>query len=207
MTKHNSASASPAPAIKPSSWSDFAIQDAVAKLPHNSGATAITEMMTKLAVNALSNPRLREVGSADHGVYCAEEWLSGGGDACAQKPRPVPPRLSPMGESCLVATTIRYASGAKLPTVIGVVKCSKGTRVGSNCLQVLPDGRIVSGDEDATFRIWSTEPNGTWTSEVLKGRTDSVRCFQALPDGRIVSGSSDNTIRIWSKQLNDTCLE
>ena len=49
MTKHTSSSSSSRPAITPSSWSDFAIQDAVAKLPHNSGAAAIAEMMTKLA--------------------------------------------------------------------------------------------------------------------------------------------------------------
>ena len=67
------------------------------------------------------------------------------------------------------------------------------------CLHVLPDGRIVSGSEDRTIRIWTKGTDGAWSSEGLKGHTDSVFCLQALPDGRIVSGSSDNSIRIWTK--------
>ena len=67
------------------------------------------------------------------------------------------------------------------------------------CLHVLPDGRIVSGSEDRTIRIWTKGTDGAWSSEKLKGHADWVRCLQALPDGRIVSGSSDNSIRIWTK--------
>ena len=65
------------------------------------------------------------------------------------------------------------------------------------CLQALPDGRIVSGSDDNTIRIWTRNADGTWGHEVLTGHEDSVLCLQALPDGRIVSGSKDGTIRIW----------
>ena len=65
------------------------------------------------------------------------------------------------------------------------------------CLQAVPDGRIISGSNDNTLRIWSLRMDGKWDSTILKGHTDFVRCLQALPDGRIVSGSADNTIRIW----------
>ena len=68
-----------------------------------------------------------------------------------------------------------------------------------NCLQALPDGRIVSGSDDNTLRIWTKSAGGKWDSEVLSGHTDSVRCLQALPDGKIVSGSNDRTLRIWTK--------
>jgi WD40 repeat protein len=69
------------------------------------------------------------------------------------------------------------------------------------CLHVLPDGRIVSGGDDSTLRIWSKDPNGTWRGDDRYGHTDWVMCLQALPDGRIVSGSIDGTIRIWDGSL------
>ena len=84
------------------------------------------------------------------------------------------------------------------------------------CLQALPDGRIVSGSEDNTLRIWTErgrdernnilgaairwltkrEPK-KWSSELLAGHTAGVWGLQALPGGQIVSGSADGTIRIW----------
>ena len=72
---------------------------------------------------------------------------------------------------------------------------------GVHCLHVLLDGRIVSGSEDRTLRIWTKGTDGAWSSEELKGHTRSVNCLQALPDGRIVSGSDDSSIRIWSKRV------
>ena len=75
------------------------------------------------------------------------------------------------------------------------------------CLQALPDGRIVSGSDDKTLRIWSRDEAGIWQSEELVGHTDWVRCLQVLPDGRIVSGSDDQTIKIWdSKELVEGVL-
>ena len=68
---------------------------------------------------------------------------------------------------------------------------------GVRCLHVLPDGRIVSGSDDSTLRIWTKGTGGAWSSEELKGHTGNVLCLQALPDGRIVSVSYDGTIRIW----------
>ena len=66
-------------------------------------------------------------------------------------------------------------------------------------LHVLPDGKIVCGSRDGTIRIWTYGPDGKWSSEELRGQTNSIRTLQALPDGRIVSGSFDDTIWIWSK--------
>jgi WD40 repeat protein len=60
---------------------------------------------------------------------------------------------------------------------------------------VLPDGRIVSGSDDRTLRIWDP-----WTGAELRrleGHADWVRAVAVLPDGRIVSGSDDRTLRIW----------
>ena len=67
-------------------------------------------------------------------------------------------------------------------------------------LQVLPDGRIVSGSKDKTIKIWEQGPDGKYADkETLKGHTDMVFTLQVLPDGRIVSGSDDKTIKIWSE--------
>ena len=71
-------------------------------------------------------------------------------------------------------------------------------------LQALPDGRIVSGSDDNTLRVWTRGADDTWSSEVLSGHTpqeveSGVHCLQALPDGRIVSGSYDSTLRVWTR--------
>ncbi|MEK7094621.1 MAG: serine/threonine protein kinase, partial [Patescibacteria group bacterium] len=63
-------------------------------------------------------------------------------------------------------------------------------------LQVLPDGRIVSGSWD-TIKIWTKNGEGIYNQETLKGHIGLVRTLQVLPDGRIVSGGMDNTIKIW----------
>ena len=65
-------------------------------------------------------------------------------------------------------------------------------------LQVLPDGRIVSGSDDQTIKIWEKNQAGKYKEkETLEGHTGAVRTIQVLPDGWIVSGSYDKTIKIW----------
>ena len=70
-----------------------------------------------------------------------------------------------------------------------------------SCLQVLPDGRIVSGGHDGTLRVWSRGVDGAWQSEVLEGHSDSVYCLQVHPDGRIFSGGTESVLRIWDGTL------
>ncbi len=64
------------------------------------------------------------------------------------------------------------------------------------CLAVLPDGRIVSGSDDKSIRIWDADTGECLCA--LEGHLDGVTCLALLPDGRIVSGSNDRTIRIWN---------
>ena len=72
-------------------------------------------------------------------------------------------------------------------------------------LQVLPDGKIVSGSTDNTIIIWNED--GT-KDKTLKGHTGWVWTLQVLPDGKIVSGSNDNTIIIWNEDgTKDKTLE
>ena len=77
------------------------------------------------------------------------------------------------------------------------VESLKGHAHHVNCLQALPDGRIVSGGYDHTLRVWTRGSDGKWSSEVLSGHARHVTCLQAIPDGRIMSGSFDGSIRIW----------
>ena len=64
-------------------------------------------------------------------------------------------------------------------------------------LQVLPDGRIVSGHSSGKIIIWSKLEAGEWKQEVLKGHAGGVSTLQVLADGRIVSGGYDGDILIW----------
>ncbi|MBK2026696.1 hypothetical protein IB642_03560, partial [Allofrancisella guangzhouensis] len=54
-------------------------------------------------------------------------------------------------------------------------------------LELLPDGRLVSGSHGGNIRVWDlTNPAN---HIVLRGHTDRVCALKSLPDGRLVSGS------------------
>jgi WD40 repeat protein len=61
-------------------------------------------------------------------------------------------------------------------------------------LAVLNDGRLVSGSEDKTIRLWDLEMT---SSMAFTGHEDGVVSLTILADGQIASASKDRTIRIW----------
>lgn len=68
----------------------------------------------------------------------------------------------------------------------------------TNCINVftvLPDGRLVSGSEDDTMRVWDVR-RGACTC-VLEGHTGAVRVLTLLPKAKLASGSADHTVRVW----------
>lgn len=67
------------------------------------------------------------------------------------------------------------------------------------CLAVLPDGKLVSGSDDCTVRVWE---DGVCL-HTLAGHTSSVYVLAVLPS-KIASGSQDTTVRLWK---NNTCSQ
>ncbi len=72
------------------------------------------------------------------------------------------------------------------------------------CMAVLPDGRIISGSNDKTLRVWDAESGQCLNT--LSGHTSYVSCVAVLPDGRIISGSNDETLRVWDTESGQ-CLK
>ena len=59
----------------------------------------------------------------------------------------------------------------------------------------LSNGKIASGSEDRTIKIW--DPNTGKSLHTLEGHTGVDDSIIELSDGKIASCSMDNTIKIW----------
>jgi WD40 repeat protein len=74
-----------------------------------------------------------------------------------------------------------------------------------NALAVLPGGRLASGADDRTIKLW--DPASGQLQATLKGHSGPVLALAVLPDGRLASGAGDRTIKLWdpaSGQLQAT---
>ncbi|HEV3076949.1 MAG TPA: hypothetical protein VHB47_21180 [Thermoanaerobaculia bacterium] len=70
-----------------------------------------------------------------------------------------------------------------------------GTGAGGAHGLAAPDGRVISGSDERTLRIWDLATGRT--TGTLEGHWSGVYALAVLPDGRVVSGSEDHTLRIW----------
>lgn len=64
------------------------------------------------------------------------------------------------------------------------------------CLQYNPrTNTIVSGSDDQTLKVWSSETGRCITT--LEGHTGGVWSSQLSPDDIVISGSTDRTLKVW----------
>ncbi len=66
-----------------------------------------------------------------------------------------------------------------------------------NSVAFFPDGRLASGSDDKTVRVWDSK-TGNAASAPLIEHTELVWSVAVSPDGKLIaSGSKDKTLRIW----------
>lgn len=64
-----------------------------------------------------------------------------------------------------------------------------------NCLIKLSDGKIVSGGQDNTIKIWDIEKKQTLFT--LKGHSSIIWDIRELEGNKLISASDDNKAKIW----------
>ena len=72
---------------------------------------------------------------------------------------------------------------------------SEGHSDSVTCIALIPDGRVVSGSNDSTVRVWDAVTGQCL--QTLRGHEDIITCVAVFPDGRVVSGSDDRILRMW----------
>ena len=74
------------------------------------------------------------------------------------------------------------------------------------CLLILKDGKIASGSEDNSIRIWDPKENFQCI-KTLYGHNGKVYAIVLLKDEKIVSGSQDKSIKIWDPNNDFLCIK
>jgi hypothetical protein len=100
------------------------------------------------------------------------------------------------GRSAVVSALASAGAGPYTPLTGTASSTLQGHMNRVTVLAVLPDGRLASGSEGKTVRVW--RPSTGECEAVLEGHTREVWALAVLPDGRLASGSEDNTMRVCS---------
>jgi WD40 repeat protein len=87
----------------------------------------------------------------------------------------------------------------------------KGHQALVTCLVLLSDGRVASGSQDCSIRIWniSRRVSDVVLSDNYVPSTGQpvVTAIVELPDYRLASVHQDNTLRIWRTQIGDNNVD
>ena len=73
-----------------------------------------------------------------------------------------------------------------------------------NCLIVLSDSLVASGDNNGFIKIWNT--NTKKCEKILEGHKKAVCCLERLNDNKLASGSADYSIKIWDYSKEEMCI-
>ena len=77
------------------------------------------------------------------------------------------------------------------------------------CIKELPDGRIISGSNDRTLKIWNLKnSDSVIRCEMTLNDDAMIKCMKILPGGQIITGSgfnifdddgpNDGSLKLWS---------
>jgi WD40 repeat protein len=115
--------------------------------------------------------------SADNRWLAASLWQS------ISQPQPVPAQIKVWDA----------ATGIERGTLLGHPDAIRSLVFG-------PDGRLASGGDDQTIRIWDVDT--MQPLRTLSGNA-AVTAVAFSRDGRLASGSSDKTVRIWDLKVGE----
>jgi WD40 repeat protein len=76
-----------------------------------------------------------------------------------------------------------------------LVRSLVGHTLDVNCIQFLPNGRLISASNDTTIRIWDVDSGECCST--LTGHNDWVRSLELIDEKTIISGGDDGTVRAW----------
>ena len=76
-----------------------------------------------------------------------------------------------------------------------ITKVSKEHNGRINCLIKLSDGRLASGGQDNTIKIWDINKKEILFN--LKGHTSIIRDIRELEENKLIPASDDNSCKIW----------
>ncbi len=79
----------------------------------------------------------------------------------------------------------------------------RGHEGGVTSVCVTEDGKIVSGSNDNTVRVWDMQGKEL---AICRGHEALVRSVCVTQDGKILSGSGDHTVRVWDMQGNQLAV-
>ncbi len=71
-------------------------------------------------------------------------------------------------------------------------------------LALLGDGRLASGSDDKSIKLWDVQMGQC--VQTLQGHSDTVTALKLLGDGRLASGSADCRIKLWDVQTGQ-CVQ
>ena len=98
-------------------------------------------------------------------------------------------RLAGLGQGHAL---LRWRASLESPALVRTLSGHGG---GVNALALTGDGRVVSGSDDGTVKVWDL--NSGHEERTLSGHGGGVNALALTGDGRVVSGSDDGTVKVW----------